>query len=88
MGQYSYGYSNPTSGKSEVKTADGVTRGSYSYVDANGVLQSVHYISDPVNGFRVSATNLPQAPGVEQESFFDYPIFLPQHISNFEIGNL
>merc|ERR1712210_109417 len=34
FGQYNYGYSDPNSVKQEVKTADGVTRGSYSYVDA------------------------------------------------------
>ncbi|EFA10573.1 cuticular protein precursor [Tribolium castaneum] len=61
LGQYSYGYVGPLSSKSETKTADGVTRGGYSYIDANGVLQTVHYISDPVNGFRVAATNLPVA---------------------------
>merc|ERR1712228_865138 len=45
FGQYNYGYSDPNSVKQEGKTADGVTRGSYSYVDAIG--------------FRVAATNLP-----------------------------
>ena len=40
-----------------MKTADGVTRGSYSYFDANGLLQTVNYISDAM-GFRVAATNL------------------------------
>lgn len=43
----------------EVKTLDGVTRGGYSYIDANGILQKVNYVSDPINGFRVAATNLP-----------------------------
>merc|ERR1712110_1054436 len=38
--QYNYGYSNPLSTKQELKTADGVTRGSYSYVDANGLVQT------------------------------------------------
>ena len=41
-----------------MKSPDGVTRGSYSYVDANGLLQTVQYISDAM-GFRVAATNLP-----------------------------
>lgn len=27
------------------------------------VLQSANYVADPVNGFRVAATNLPVAPG-------------------------
>jgi hypothetical protein len=58
IGQYNYGYSDPNSVKQEVRTADGVTRGSYSYVDANGLVQTVNYISDAM-GFRVAATNLP-----------------------------
>ena len=58
LGQYNYGYSNPTQSKSEIKTADGITRGTYSYVDANGLIQTVNYISDAM-GFRVAATNLP-----------------------------
>jgi len=58
LGQYNYGFSHPTQTKQELKTADGVTRGSYSYVDANGLLQTVNYISDAM-GFRVAATNLP-----------------------------
>jgi len=50
------------SAKTETKTADGITRGSYSYVDAHGILQTANYISDPVNGFRVSRTDLPVGP--------------------------
>merc|ERR1712110_523989 len=71
LGQYNYGYSHPSQTKQELKTADGVTRGSYSYVDANGLLQTVNYISDAM-GFRVAATNLPvhnvEAPAVESEA--------------------
>lgn len=59
LGQYSYGYSGGPSSKAEVKTSDGITRGGYSYVDPNGIIQKVSYISDPVNGFRVAGTNLP-----------------------------
>merc|ERR1711988_1029155 len=61
FGQYHYGYASPTSQKSEVKTADGVVRGSYQYVDANNLVQTVNYVSDSM-GFRVAATNLPKAP--------------------------
>ncbi|XP_046383579.1 calphotin-like [Ischnura elegans] len=64
LGQYSYGYAGGPSAKSEVKTWDGVTRGGYSYVDAEGKIQTVNYVADPVNGFRVAATNLPVAPSV------------------------
>lgn len=68
LGQYSYGYNNGLSSKGEVKSFDGVTRGSYSYVDAEGHLQTVDYTADDLNGFRVAATNLPRAlPAPEQE---------------------
>merc|ERR1712141_572562 len=60
LGQYEYGFNTGNIAKQELKTADGITRGSYSYVDANGVLQTTNYISDDVFGFRVAATNLPQ----------------------------
>lgn len=33
-----------------------------SYVDSNGILQTVEYTADSVNGFRAAATNLPRAP--------------------------
>jgi len=62
LGSYSYGYAGGPSAKTESKTPDGVTRGSYSYIDANGIQQTVNYVSDPVNGFRVAATNLPVQP--------------------------
>lgn len=62
LGQYSYGYSGGLSSKTETKTLDGITRGSYSYVDAEGRLQSVEYTADAMNGFRAAATNLPKAP--------------------------
>merc|ERR1712073_147648 len=58
FGQYSFGYSDGNSVKQEVKTADGVIRGAYSYVDSDGIVQNVNYIADAL-GFRVGATNLP-----------------------------
>ena len=61
MFTYFFRYASPTSQKSEVKTADGVVRGSYQYVDANNLVQTVNYVSDSM-GFRVAATNLPKAP--------------------------
>merc|ERR1712203_759203 len=61
-GQFSFGYQNINSARTESKDAFGVTRGSYQYVDANGVLQTVNYIADDINGFRVAGTNIPVAP--------------------------
>lgn len=60
LGQYDYSYVGDTSSKTESRSLDGTTRGAYSYVDANGLLQQVHYVADQ-NGFRVVATNLPEA---------------------------
>lgn len=62
LGQYAYGYNGLTSAKQETKTLDGITRGSYSFYDAEGLLQTVQYTADSVNGFRVAATNLPKSP--------------------------
>lgn len=62
IGQYSFGYSAPLSARSEVRYADGLTRGSYSYVDDAGYIQSAEYEADSEHGFRIIATNLPQAP--------------------------
>ena len=61
FGGYNYGYATPTSSKQEFRTPDGVVQGTYSYVDANGVVQTVNYVSD-AEGFKVAATNLPRAP--------------------------
>lgn len=62
LGQYSFGYSAPGSARSEVRSIDGSTRGSYSYVDVFGNIQSAQYTADGENGFQITATNLPQAP--------------------------
>lgn len=62
LGQYSYGYNGDLSSKAESRSLDGVTHGSYSFVDSNGQLQTVQYTADDVNGFRAAATNLPRAP--------------------------
>ena len=60
LGQYDYSYTGDSSAKTESRSLDGTTRGAYSYIDPNGILQQVHYIADH-NGFRVMATNLPEA---------------------------
>lgn len=68
MGQYSFGYSAPQQSRSEVRSIDGVTRGTYSYVDGAGLIQSAEYTADGENGFRVTATSLPQAPAPVQDT--------------------
>ena len=52
-----------------------MTTGSYQYVDANGLLQTVNYVADPVNGFRVAGTNLPVGPAVPAAAPLEAPVF-------------
>merc|ERR1711970_7608 len=61
FGNIQYGYANINSQKHEVGNTYGGVSGSYSYVDANGIVQTTNYIADGA-GFRVQATNLPVAP--------------------------
>ncbi|KAF7987545.1 hypothetical protein HCN44_003307 [Aphidius gifuensis] len=68
MGQYSFGYSGPDSARSEIRLADGKTRGAYSYVDAFGAIQTAKYTADSENGFLIDATNLPKAPQPVQDT--------------------
>merc|ERR1712047_233695 len=53
-----YGYSNLNSAKQESGNAFTGVAGSYQYVDANGVLQTVNYVADAL-GFRVADSRLP-----------------------------
>jgi len=62
FGQFSFGHAGGPSARTEARNAFGVTTGSYQYIDANGLLQTVNYVADPVHGFRVAGTNLPVGP--------------------------
>ena len=53
-----YGYANLNSAKQESGNAYTGVAGSYQYVDANGVLQTVNYVADAL-GFRVADSRLP-----------------------------
>merc|ERR1712241_1531016 len=65
FGNLNYGYANINSQKHEVGNTYGGVTGSYSYVDANGVVQTANYIADHL-GFRVQAPNLPVAPAAPE----------------------
>ncbi|XP_039970456.1 pupal cuticle protein isoform X1 [Bactrocera neohumeralis] len=88
---YSYGYADPNSQKHETRSYDGVTRGSYSYVDGNGHVQSLSYVADPHHGFNAVGTNLPKASpspdthfaaihSAAAQSYVPYAHHYPQHI--------
>eukprot|EP00091_Calanus_sinicus_P019059 TRINITY_DN4605_c0_g1_i1.p1 TRINITY_DN4605_c0_g1~~TRINITY_DN4605_c0_g1_i1.p1 ORF type:complete len:176 (-),score=59.84 TRINITY_DN4605_c0_g1_i1:88-615(-) len=55
-----------TTAKQEVGSTYGGVTGEYSYVDANGELQTVQYIADDA-GFRVADSRLPKAPTFNPE---------------------
>ncbi|XP_042235658.1 uncharacterized protein LOC121875263 [Homarus americanus] len=57
-GRYSFGYNAGNSARDESRDIYGNVRGSYSYVDGNGNLQTQHYVADDY-GFRVAGNNLP-----------------------------
>nr|XP_017011621.2 repetin [Drosophila takahashii] len=59
---YSYGYSDDNAARAEYSSRDGTSRGFYSYVDAEGKLQTVRYEADGIQGFKAEASNQPQAP--------------------------
>merc|ERR1711899_375425 len=74
FGNIQYGYSNLNSVKQEVGNTYGGVSGSYSYVDANGQVQTTNYVADHL-GFRVQATNLPVAPAVPEVELPVAPVF-------------
>ena len=74
FGNLQYGYANINSQKHEVGNTYGGVSGSYSYVDANGVVQTTNYIADAL-GFRVQATNLPVAPEAPEAPELKAPVF-------------
>merc|ERR1712218_128411 len=74
FGNLQYGYANINSQKHEVGNTYGGVSGSYSYVDANGVVQTTNYIADAL-GFRVQATNLPVAPEAPEVAEPTAPVF-------------
>ncbi|EDV39616.1 uncharacterized protein Dana_GF24387 [Drosophila ananassae] len=59
---YSYGYRDDNAARAEYSSLDGTSRGFYSYVDANGKLQTVRYEANGAQGFKAEASNQPQAP--------------------------
>lgn len=74
FGNIQYGYSNINSVKQEAGNTYGGVSGSYSYVDANGIVQTTNYIADHL-GFRVQATNLPVAPAVPEVELPVAPVY-------------
>merc|ERR1712055_85494 len=73
FGNTVHGYSNINSAKHEAGHPLVGVSGGYSFVDANGKLQTTSYVADGL-GFRVQATNLPVAPVYDGVA----PVFEPE----------
>ena len=74
FGNIQYGYSNINSQKHETGNTYGGVSGSYSYVDANGIVQTINYIADEL-GFRAQGTNIANAPGTSVVAPLEEPEF-------------
>merc|ERR1739844_548116 len=88
FGNLQYGYANINSQKHEVGNTYGGVQGSYSYVDANGVVQTTNYIADHL-GFRVQATNLPVAAAAPEVALPVAPVFegkQPEHMYELPVA--
>ena len=87
FGNFQYGYSNINSQKQETGNAYGGVSGSYSYVDANGIVQTINYIADEL-GFRAQGTNIANAPGTSVVAPLEEPEFNLSGIQFYADGDV
>ena len=87
FGNFQYGYSNINSQKHETGNAYGGVSGSYSYVDANGIVQTINYIADEL-GFRAQGTNIANAPGTSVVAPLEEPEFNLSGIQFYADGDV
>lgn len=60
-GNYDIQYETPEGSRRETNN-NGVVTGSYSYLDGNGILQTVHYTAGPQGFVILDGSNIPAAP--------------------------
>ena len=81
---YSYQVQDGSSFRQEMRETNGLTRGFYSYVDPNGILQRVDYISDPLNGYQVLSEPIikdtPEVAQAKADFFKAYNAALGVHL--------
>ena len=81
---YSYQVQDGSSFRQEMRETNGQTRGFYSYVDPNGILQRVDYISDPLNGYQVLSEPIikdtPEVAQAKADFFKAYNAALGVHL--------
>ncbi|KAJ8687668.1 hypothetical protein QAD02_023462 [Eretmocerus hayati] len=81
-GLYSFGYSSPDSARSEYRTADGLVRGSFSYVDEFGRIRTTEYeAGGPAGGFRIRETN----PALAQSYLTNTPLVSSNRLAHQQL---
>lgn len=78
--QYKFLTSSPDQRRSEVTGPDGVTRGSYSYLDDKGVQRTVQYIAGAGIGYKVVSSTI--GPGSHISANADVPEYSIKAVSN------
>ncbi|CAG9799650.1 unnamed protein product [Chironomus riparius] len=78
--QYKFLTSSPDQRRSEATGPDGITRGSYSYLDDKGVQRTVQYIAGAGIGYKVLSSTI--GPGSHVSANADVPEYSIKAVSN------
>ena len=82
---YEYQYQTENSARQEIRNENGLTQGFYSYVDPNGQVQRVDYVSDPSLGYRVlnpvqPVQDTPEVTKAKEQFFKAYNLALQNNL--------
>ena len=82
---YEYQYQTENSARQEIRNENGLTQGFYSYVDPNGQVQRVDYVSDPTLGYRVlnpvqAVQDTPEVTKAKEQFFKAYNLALQNNL--------
>ena len=82
---YQYQYETENSARQEIRDENGLTQGFYSYVDPNGQVQRVDYVSDPTLGYRVlnpvqAVQDTPEVTKAKENFFKAYNLALQNNL--------
>lgn len=78
--QYKFLTSSPDQRRAEVTGPDGITRGSYSYLDDKGVQRTVQYVAGAGIGYKVLSSTI--GPGTHVTANEDVPEYSIKAVSN------
>lgn len=78
--------SSPDQRRAEATGPDGITRGSYSYLDDKGVQRTVQYIAGAGIGYRIVGNTV--GPGTHIAANSDVPEYSIKDINTNDLGNV